>query len=43
MGTANYVSIMKRKDLETNLASQQTLNFAPPAHGGKMGAIIDIQ
>ena len=43
MGTGNYVSIMKRKDLEHNLASQHTMNFVPPAHGGKIGQIIDIQ
>ena len=43
MGIQNYVSIMKRQDLERNMMNQQTMSFAPPSHGGKIGQLIDIQ
>ena len=43
MGAHNYVSIMKRSDLERNLARESTLmNFAPPIYGGKIGSMLDV-
>lgn len=43
MSATNYVSIMKRKDMESNILSQDQLNFNPKMIGGKIGTLLDLQ
>jgi len=42
MSATNYVSIMKRKDMESNILSQDQLNFNPKMIGGKIGTLLDL-
>ncbi len=41
MNTQNYVSIMKRKDMESNILNEQ-FNFEPKRIGGKIGTLLDM-
>ena len=46
MSTQNYVSILKRRDQESNLcrnALDTKTNFAPKMIGGKVGTLLDLQ
>lgn len=44
MTTQNYVSIMKRKDMERSLmqGGETGLSFEPKIIGGRIGAILDL-
>ena len=43
MGTQNYVSIMKRKDMENHLMNRQkTFYFQPKMIGGRIGTLLDV-
>lgn len=44
MTTQNYVSIMKRKDMESNLMlTENRMTFEPKMIGGKIGQLLDLQ
>ena len=42
MTTQNYVSIMKRRDLESNILRKDTLSFNPKMIGGRIGTVLDL-
>ena len=43
MTSQNYVSILKRQDLETNLMRRKTMAFNPKMIGGKIGTLLEVQ